>query len=297
LLESAPIEQRGFYCALQYGGQGLAAVLAGLVGYSIASSLDAASLDAYGWRIAMALGASILPVGLVLRWSAPETLKRRELDHKPAKINGFGKDTQRTFLIAVAIIGASAAGSQVFRYFTTYCITFLHLPTNLSLAVPAVSGAFVMTFGVFGGAISDRVGRRPVMIPAEIAVVLITFPLFYLIVHVSSIWVLFCSVALLSTFSAMGAGATIVALTESLPMHVRSTTFALAYAVAQAVFGGTTQPFVTWLIHETGNPVMLGWYALFAAAVGLVAKLCLAESAPCIGTTWRRLATSSSQTQ
>jgi len=69
-------------------------------------------------------------------------------------------------------------------------------------------------------------------------------------------------------------------LTEALPQHVRSTTFALAYAIAQALFGSSTQPFVTWLIHTTHDPLMLGWCAFAASAISLAAKSRLSETAP-----------------
>ncbi len=279
LLEAAPEEERGFYCSLQYCGQGMAAVLAGLVGFALASFLSAHALDSYGWRIAMALGALVLPIGLVLRWSAPETLHRTDGGYYGSQARQ-NRETRRIFLTATIIIGASAAGSQVFRYLTTYSIAFLHLPTDVSLAIPAVSGLFVMTCGVVGGALSDLVGRRAIMIPMEIVVVALTMPVFYVLVHVVSLPVFYGSIAALSIFSAIGAGATIVAITESLPKHVRSTVFALSYAIAQATMGGVTQPLVTWLIHASGDPLMLGWYALAAAVIGLAAKLTLAESAP-----------------
>jgi len=78
----------------------------------------------------------------------------------------------------------------------------------------------------------------------------------------------------------LSGSASIVALIEGLPPHLRSTTFALAYAVAQALFGSSTQSFVTWLIHATNNPLMLGWCAFTVSAIGLIAKSRMPETAP-----------------
>jgi len=133
---------------------------------------------------------------------------------------------------------------------------------------------------VLGGTLSDVIGRRPVMIIAEALCTISVLPAFFWLVHMPSTTALFTGVAIWTFFAACSEGASLVALTEALPSQVRSTTFALAYAVAQALFGSSTQPFVTWLIHVTNDPLMPGWCAFGASAICLAAKLCLSETAP-----------------
>jgi MHS family citrate/tricarballylate:H+ symporter-like MFS transporter len=78
LLEAAPVRHRGFYASLQFASQGLSALLSGLVGFLLSRMLDAAALTSYGWRIAFLAGAIILPIGLVIRSTLPETLHHTE---------------------------------------------------------------------------------------------------------------------------------------------------------------------------------------------------------------------------
>ena len=283
LLEAAPVEQRGRYCSLQYCSQGVAAVFAGIVGAVLASILGTQALESYGWRIAMVLGAAVLPIGWVLRRSMPETLQREVVaEPSQARIAAPRIDPKvlSLFYFALVIIGAEAAGSQVLRYMTTYSMAFLHLHASAALGVQGISGVLIIISVVLGGALSDVIGRRPVMIGAEALCTISLLPAFFWLVHMPSTVSLFASVAIWTMFAGFSAGATLVALTEALPPHVRSTTFALAYAVAQAFFGSSTQPLITWLIHTTHDPLMPGWCAFAASAVALAAKSGLSETAP-----------------
>jgi MFS family permease len=281
LLEAAPVGQRGRYCALQDSAQGLAAVVAGAVGAILASWLTTHALEAYGWRIAMLLGAAVLPLGVFLRRSMPETLHLQDgsaADVEPP--NRPARATFRLFVVGMTIIGAEAAFTQMFRYMTTYCIEFLHMNANVALGVQAINGLFAMTFSVLAGALSDSVGRRPVMVIAQALCFAATLPVFYFIAREPSIVSLFGGIAVLSLLVAVSNGATTVSITEALPRRFRSTGFALIYAGALAVFGSSTQPFVTWLIHTTGDPLALGWCALLTAGISLVAKFLLGETSP-----------------
>jgi len=280
LIEAAPPGKRGFYCALQYGGQGLAAVLAGLVGVTLSAVLSRPDLDAYGWRIAMLLGAAILPIGLIIRRSMPETLPQRGAVAGAAKPPPLTPQTRRVLILGLLIISSGAVSNQIFHYMTTYATTVLHLGAGVGLAVPAVTGFCIMTFGVISGAVSDRIGRRVVMIyPAALAL-LATYPVFLHLFHHPSAVTLLGGIGLLAFLGACSAGASITAIMEAIPPHIRSTSFSLIYASALAIFAGSAQFVVTWLIYVTGDALAPAWYALAAGAVGLVARMLMMETAP-----------------
>jgi sugar phosphate permease len=84
----------------------------------------------------------------------------------------------------------------------------------------------------------------------------------------------------IGSFGVMGLGAFYPALTESLPKHIRGRAVATIYATSIAIFGGTAQLMVTWLIHVTGNPLAMVWYLMGATVVGLTAMILIVESAP-----------------
>jgi MFS family permease len=133
---------------------------------------------------------------------------------------------------------------------------------------------------LMGGYLADKIGRRPVMIWPNLIYLLLIVPVFYWIVDTRSAMALIVGSGLIGFFSQMPGGALYVAITESLPKHIRSGVFATVYAVALTVFGGTTQLVVAWLIHVTGDPMSPAWYMAGATLVGQIALMMIPESAP-----------------
>jgi MFS family permease len=252
-----------------------AAFCAGLVGLTLASTLTAAQLDEFGWRIAFLLGAAIVPVGLMLRRALPESPADPDPDPgAPAA------DYRRVALLGFGMLGSGTVIGYVLDYLTTYAADTLGMSAQLAFAATMVSAFTMMCCDPLGGWLSDRVGRRPVMILSTAALAASTYPTFLAIVHFRSAAVLYAGCVLLGVFTGLNQGPVVAALTESLPRRVRAGTLSLVYAVAIALFGGTTQFAVKWLQRASGNALAPGWYMLIAALVGLVAMSLLRESAP-----------------
>jgi MFS family permease len=128
--------------------------------------------------------------------------------------------------------------------------------------------------------LTDRVGRRPVMIAASACVVLVIAPAFTLLNRFPDPAVIFAVTAILGILSALITGPALIAVTESLPRHVRSGMLGALYAVAMSVFGGTTQFVARGLIEITHNPVAPAFYITGAMVVGIVCMWLLGETAP-----------------
>ena len=143
-----------------------------------------------------------------------------------------------------------------------------------------VSAFTMMCCDPIGGWLSDRVGRRPVMILSTAMLALCTYPAFLAIVHFRSPAVLYGGCVLLGVFTGLNQGPVVAALTESLPRRLRAGTLSLVYALAIAAFGGSTQFIVKWLQRETGSALAPGCYMLAAALLGLLSMVLLRESAP-----------------
>ncbi|MGH9738744.1 MAG: MFS transporter [Candidatus Acidiferrales bacterium] len=277
LLEAAPPERRGFYTAFQAWTQDLAILVAGLVGFVLANLLSDHQLETFGWRIAFLVGAVIVPFGLIMRHKLPETFYA-DADSKRDRV------PLRPYL-SIAIFGmillASATiGTYIASYMTTYAISTLHMPTNVAFGATIVVGLAGLTFDLVSGSLSDRIGRKMVMIVPGVALLLLIFPAFYLLDRHRTTAVLLGSAAVLYSLLALSTGPILIWLTESLPAAIRSGGVATVYAVAIAIFGGTTQYSVTWLIKATHNPEAPAWYWAVAALVGLAAMFAVPESAP-----------------
>jgi MFS family permease len=279
LVEAAPPSRRGFYSAWQGGSQNLANITGGLVGVTLASAFGAASLDAWGWRAAFLLGALVLPFGIVLRRDLPETLHRPE----PRSLVHPGEATllasAPVLLRALALIAASTVSTYVFSYMTTYAFRTLHMPAAISLGATLMSGACGFTAGLIGGAMSDHVGRRAMMIWPRIVFLLATWPAFFLLVRNHDAATLLAATAVITFTSALSTASVFVSISESLHKEVRVLGLGMVYATAVAVFGGTTQPIIAALIEVTGDPLSPAWYMMAFTAIGLVASILTRETA------------------
>jgi MFS family permease len=279
LVEAAPPERRGFYSAWQGGSQNLANVTGGLVGVTLAASFGAASLDLWGWRVAFLLGAVVLPFGLILRRDLPETL------HRPESLSPVHPD-QATLLAsapvllrALALVAASTVSTYVFSYMTTYAFRTLHMPAAISLGATLMSGACGFAAGLIGGALSDRVGRRAMMIWPRIVFLAATWPAFVLLVRNHDAATLLGATAVITFTSALSTASVFVSISESLRKEVRVLGLGAVYATAVAVFGGSTQPIIAALIEFTGDPLSPAWYMMAFTGIGLLASILTPETA------------------
>jgi MHS family citrate/tricarballylate:H+ symporter-like MFS transporter len=285
LIEAAPLNQRGLYGAWQSASQSLASVSAGLAGLTISAVLSASATHDWGWRIALAIGVLVLPVGMIIRRHLPETLGRAE--PKLAAHADIAADAGplavlaghwRVILLGLGLIAAATISTYVFSFMTTYAQTTLHMGMRTGLLVAVTNGIAGFAASIAGGALSDRFGRRALMIWPRILFLLAILPTFMLVVRIHQPVALLGMMAGLSIIGNLSGVPVLIAITESLRKDVRGVGVATIYATAVAVFGGTTQPIVAWLDHVTGNPLAIAWYLVGATCVGLLSSILIAET-------------------
>jgi MHS family citrate/tricarballylate:H+ symporter-like MFS transporter len=164
-----------------------------------------------------------------------------------------------------------------FYFITVYTPTFgrnvLKLSITDSLLVTLLVATTNFIWLPIGGAISDRVGRRPVLLTIAILALATAYPaLAWLVVEPTFNKMLMVELWFSMCFGVYN-GAMVAALSEEVPAHVRTTCFSLAFALAAALFGTFTPLVSTWLIDMTGNRAAPGFWLMAAAASGLIATI------------------------
>jgi MFS family permease len=277
MMESSTAARRGYTMSWQGASQNIAATIGSLVGLALSLMLTAAELDSYGWRIALLLGALIVPLALYMRKTLPETINVP--DTAPV-----GDDALRSFARPIVcgflIIAAGTIGTYIFQYMATYGQNTLKLSTSLSFGGELANNAISIVAILIGGAVSDRKGRRHVMLLPQLLFCVLIIPCFLWLTTARDGVSFIGANLILSYVSGYMYGAVYAAISESLPKAVRARVFALVYSIPVAVFGGTTQLVVTWLLEVTGEPMAIAWYLTGVSVIGLGAMWALRESAP-----------------
>jgi MFS family permease len=174
-----------------------------------------------------------------------------------------------TFLVTMTTVS--------FYMITAYTPTFgnsvLHLASIDSLIVTLCVGASNLFWLPIMGALSDRIGRRPLLFGCTMLMLITAYPAMLWLVREPSFARLLTVELWLSFIYGSYNGAMVVTLTEIMPVDVRTSGFALAYSLATAIFGGFTPALSTYLIHISGNRAIPGLWLSFAAACGLVATI------------------------
>jgi MFS transporter, MHS family, citrate/tricarballylate:H+ symporter len=276
LMEAAPARRRGLYVSLQAMSADVAVLIAGLVGVGLAGVLDAHALDVWGWRVALLLGAVIIPVGFVLRRTLLETLPGPAQGHPEPARAGY----VRFLCFGLLLLGAATTTNYLLEYMTTYASVTLGMTASLAFGATAVIGLSGVICDPLGGWLSDRFGRKPIMIVPWLLLAGAVFPAFWMLDRLRSGPALYTACAVLACMSTLSSGTIIVAITEALPQRVRAGGLALIYALAISVFGGSTQFLVAWLIRATGNPLAPAWYMFCGIVIGLIVLFQLPETAP-----------------
>jgi len=283
LIESAPAHRRGFYGSWQMVGQGLAVLIGALLGAVVTRSLAPAAIDLWGWRVPFLVGLIIGPVGLFIRRHLKETEEFLAAREAAAAGAGLGKTLASHLREALASVGVITSGTISFYvillYMPTFARTQLHLPLDQAFIAQSISIVCMIVLIPLFGALSDRIGRKPIMIGALALYLVLVYPLFKWLHGNPSFTDLVIVQIVLCCLLGAYFGPISTSVAEQFAAHGRSTGLGIAYNVAVMIFGGFAQFLVTWLIHVTGSPIAPSFYVMFGAVVGLAAAFFLVEPA------------------
>ncbi len=279
LIESAPPGSRGLYSAWQLAGQGMALILGGVVGVTLSTSLSKTQMADWGWRVPFFIGLLIVPVALWIRNKLPETLEKAERESSNARLFGMIFVTHlKISLLGILTIAAATTSTYVGNYMTTYAIRTLKLDPSIAIAATVMAGFATLIGALFGGWLSDRIGRKPVMIWPRVLTLIVIYPAFsYLVAHADLTNLLLVTGGL-GILTAISGSAYITLLPELMPKAYRSTIIAVTYSVGVTIFGGMTQPIITYMIGALKNPLSPAIYVMIISVISLIAMAMLPES-------------------
>jgi MHS family citrate/tricarballylate:H+ symporter-like MFS transporter len=276
LAEIATPGHKGFYVSWQSASQQVAVVLSAALGVALHSFIPEAAMNNWGWRVPFFIGCLIIPLLFLLRRSLPETdefLKRKER-LTTSQILRILAGNWRLVLIGLMMVTMTTVS---FYLITAYTPTFgtreLHLSETNSLIVTLFVGLSNFIWLPLMGALSDRIGRRPILIACTVLALATAFPAMRWLASVPSFSRLLTVELWLSFIYGSYNGAMVVLLAEIMPIQVRAAGFSLAYSLATAIFGGFTPAICTNLINATNDKAMPGLWMSFAALLGLIAAL------------------------
>ncbi|WP_308296628.1 MFS transporter [Streptomyces sp. ISL-44] len=284
LTETAPPGRRGRHGAWQSFTVALGLLTGAGVAVGLATLLSESDLYAWGWRIPFLLALPLGAVALWLRLRLPETAgpsNRADVPDRvdlPDRADVAGRaDTARAVVLGVGrIMGWSAAGYTFLVVLPSYLQATLGTTFQQALAATFVANLGFAAAILPAGALSDRVGRRTVMLTGSILVVLTAVPLLHLLRDPgTSVAVKAAVLAAAGAMIGLLAGPGPALLAEMFPTRVRSTGLGLAYALSNAVFSGCAGLIVTTLVRHTGNPDIPALYAAGACALAVPALLTL----------------------
>ena len=269
LAEMATPERRGFYSSFQYvtliGGQ-LSAMLVLIVLQYV--FLTEAELEVWGWRIPFAIGAALAVIAYVMRRDMPETSAFTNAAKHDGSIASLMKHPREVAIVA----GLTMGGTVAFYTFTTYMQKFLvnssGFAKDTATLIMAVALFLYMLMQPLVGAISDRIGRRSVLISFGVLGTLCTVPLLTSLEGTRDPWIAFVLVlaglTIVSGYTAINA----VVKAELFPTHVRALGVGLPYALTVALFGGSAEYMALWF-KQGGNAAWFYWYVTACIAISL----------------------------
>ena len=290
--EYAPTSKRGIYCSLIPASTAIGLLAGSTLATLMTANMNSSAMVGWGWRVPFLLAG---PLGLIVLYirtklsdspvyqsmnDALESKSAASADGQVVSKSGMFAPLAELFHnhLKALIISFGACVLNAVGFYTV----LTYLPTYLSdtVGMDATQSGTITTiclvayvFMVFGmGHISDKFGRKKVLIGACVAFIVLTVPAF-LILNTSQFWpVLLVELAMCATLTAND-GTLSSYLTETFPTSVRFTGFAFSFNLANAIFGGTASFIATGLIALTGSSIAPAWYMVGVAAIALVAMI------------------------
>jgi MFS transporter, MHS family, citrate/tricarballylate:H+ symporter len=281
LAEIATPGNRGFYTSFQSSSQQVAIFVAAIIGFVLSEVVPAETVAAWGWRIPFFIGCLIIPFIFLLRRTLEETPEFLAMKKHPTTREVFAAAATNWQIIVLGMMIAVLT-TTTFYFVTVYTPTFgrtvLKLSSKEALLVTLLVAVTNFFWNPVGGALSDRIGRKPVLIGIACLSLVTAYPALHWLVEAPTFGKMLAVEMMFSFYFGVYSGTMLGALVEVVPKHVRTTCFSMAFALAAGLFGTFTPFASTLLIEHTGDKASPGYWLMCAAVLGIVAALIVYRS-------------------
>ena len=279
LAEYAPTKKRGLYCSLVPASTAVGLLAASALAFATTALLSQEAVLSWGWRIPFLLAG---PLGFIAHYirtkledsptyQAMQEVVSGEEGDTPHPVRDLFRGHLRELIISFGACTLNAVGFYaVLTYLPTYLETAVGMPTGEAQMATNIALVVYVAFIFISGKMSDRFGRKKMLVTACVLFVLLTVPAFMILNTAQFGLVLLAELALCFILT-LNDGTLSSYLTETVPTEMRYTGFALSFNLANAIFGGTAPMISTWLIAVTGSTMSPAWYMVAVALVALVA--------------------------
>jgi len=281
LVEYAPPDRRGYVGSWQQFSVGAGTLCASGVATLLINRMPHDALFAWGWRIPFLLGGLVGLYGLYLRLRINETPSFERVERAHKIVHAPVMETFRRYPKEVLrVVGITIIGTVVYYVWVFYMPTYARTALGVPLAAAQLANTIALIFFVllipFQGMMSDRFGRRPMIITSAVGFVVLTYPLFWLLRAATFPAVLL--VELIGVFFlSMTSGSIATVLSEQFPPEVRVTGIAFPNSLAVALFGGTAPLLATYFLKIHLNDGII-WYVMLCAAITAVVAITMPET-------------------
>jgi MFS transporter, MHS family, proline/betaine transporter len=278
LVEGAEPGRRGWMGSWGPVGAFAGTLLGSAAGAIVNAVLSPEEVLAWGWRIPFILGIGVGLGGIAIRRYYIERVPHLAPSRSP--LAEALQSHWRTTLHLVALVAGLAVGFYTtFVYAATWLAQVAQVPARTSLGINTLAMALSLVASLATGALSDRIGRRPVLVGWGAALALLAYPLMSLMAR-GETGGLVAGYVGLALLVAAGAGALPATMSELAPWRVRCTVVSVAHNLGMALLGGTTPLVGAWLVSRTGRPLAPAVYLAAAGAVSFLAALLLPRVSP-----------------
>ena len=281
LAEYAPTDKRGLYCSLVPASTAVGLLAASALAFATTVLLPQEAVLSWGWRIPFLLAG---PLGFIAHYirtkledsptyQAMQEVVSGEEGDTPHPVRDLFRGHLRELIISFGACTLNAVGFYaVLTYLPTYLETAVGMPTGEAQMATNIALVVYVAFIFISGKMSDRFGRKKMLVTACVLFVLLTVPAF-LILNTAQFGLVLIAELALCFILTLNDGTLSSYLTETFPTEMRYTGFALSFNLANAIFGGTAPMISTWLIAVTGSTMSPAWYMVGVALVALVAMV------------------------
>jgi MHS family proline/betaine transporter-like MFS transporter len=276
LVEHAPANRKGEFGAWLQATMAASNIMGALVAFTVTSVLTRAQLETFGWRLPFAFGLLIAPIGMWIRSTVAETpefeaSRRTAPDSRPfaTLLTQYPMAVLRAWTLCVLL---TVSSYSLVIFMPTYMQTAFHYAPRDAFAAMLVGNVLMVAACVVSGRLSDRLGRRTVLIAAALWLAILVLPMLWLMQAAHALPMLMLAQSVLCVGAGAFTGTAPTAVAEMFPTRVRATGVSVSYNLAVTIFSGFAPAVLSWLTGQ-GLAFAPGWYELIAAAIAAPALI------------------------